>query len=743
MVRGQANQSSVFGTPGDRPFSHRRSVGQENRAKLSAQPRSIPQEQPTQPSPNLSSTSSEDAAAVDDLQALPEDPAAIAPTPLDEDAAKDEDLLAFAESLVLPNWVVKPTLPKVTLPRSKSGRWAVICLAALGLFGGIGISAYFWLAGLPPLPDCTATTPLSPDAHRLYCAQEAARSGKLEDLQAGLNLVKNWSPSHPLYRDAQASLTKWSKLVMLIAHDRMNQNDFKGALDALNQIPSNSSVYPEAQETLAAWEAEWQKGETLYAKAMEAIKQQDWSSAFGYVTELGYVDHDYWRLQQADLLSSQILVQKESQEALKQAKKLAKKLTPEQLGEAIELLQTVAPNTEAWAQAQQLSTEWSQFLAQTALQYWREGNPAMAQELSQQIPITTDLPADAKDLVKFSHAQKLVEDSLIEAKLSGKQVWALLEATTAAKQIQPNSPVYSEAQAKLQNWQAQLQDLQQLQFANWMAELGQKPTLEYAIAEAQHISSDRQRYPQAQSLIQEWQGRIQQLEDLPFLQRAQQFAASQTIEDLQLAIAQAQVIPSQRSLWTQVQAQVTVWQNQIEKIEDQPMLDRAQKLAKANKLEEAIAAASEIHPDRSLYAQAQAAIEGWKEKMRAALLAEDEAVLTRARNYASQSQLTDAIAAAAQITPGRPLYLEAQAAIGDWLRERDGALKTEDSAHGSMEPAAGDLPIDPTSDPAAINSAGTDNSTPDASAEAGMSTAPGDANGDFGSEPSAATAEQQ
>lgn len=580
------------------------------------------------------------------------------------------------------------------LPPTRSWRWSVICLGILGLFGGIGLSAYIWLAGLPPLPDCEATTPLSPDAHRLYCAQETARSGKLEDLQAGIALVKNWSPDHPLYRDAQASLTKWSRLVLLIARDKMQHNDFAGAAAAISQIPAASPVYAEAQQTLNRWQAEWQKGEALYAQAMEAVQQQNWGVAFGYVSELGNVDHDYWRLEQADRLANQILVQKESQEALKQAKKLAKRLAPEHMGAAIEQLQAVAPETQAWAEAQQLLTEWSQFLSRTALQYWREGNPAMAQELARQIPLNPALPSDAQDLVRFSHAQQLVADSQMEAKVSWKQVWQLTEATTALKQIQSSSPLYSEAQTKLQDWQDQLQDLQQLQMATWWADLGQKPALQQAIAAAQQISSDRPRYTQAQNLVDLWQSRVERIEDLPFLLRAQQFAAPETVENLQLAIAQASVVPSHRGLWTEVQAQITAWTFQIERIEDLPILERAQSLAKANKLEEAIAAAAEIRPERSLYAEAQAAITSWTEKIRAALVAEDQSILDRARQNAAQSHLTEAIAAAAEITPGRPLYLEAQAAIGAWLRERDGSLKS-DSADLELEP---DSAVEPALD---------------------------------------------
>jgi hypothetical protein len=623
-------------------------------------------------------------------------PAALTPEP------SLNQLLPHELPLEKPDFPPSPTQVKPFRPQ-KNWRWPALYGGSLAVFGGISLIAYLWLANLPPLPNCQTTTPLSSDAHRLYCAQEAARSGKLSDLTAGIAIVKDWSPDHALYRDGQHALSKWSKLVMQHAREKMHHDDFKGAIDALNQIPKTSPVYAEAQEMMAAWKNQWQSGEAIYAKAQEAIKQQDWRGAFNQVTELGYLEHDYWRLQQADQLSKEILVQKKSREALTQAQKLAKKLMPEQMGEAIQLLQGVAPETAAWAEAQTLQATWSQNLLKIALLHWQEGNTSGAIQLAQQVPLHLGSSTNAEDLVKYSHAHRLVADSAIEAKLSWRQLWSLLEATTAVQQIQPDSPVYAEAQAKLQDWQAQFEDLQKLQMANLMADWGQKPALESAIAKAKQIAPDRQRYQQAQTLITGWLQQIEQIEDSPYLKLAQQFAAANTVPSLQLAIGQAQVIPTHRSLWTEAQSQIQSWQQQIERIEDQPIMDQANRLAATQKFDEAIAAIAEIRPERALYPEAQAAILLWKEKIRAIQVAADRAILERAFNAAGSSQLTDAIATAAQIAPGRPLYLEAQAAIGAWLRERDGHSKSDIvEPEPSAEPSGGES-IDAT-EPSTIES---------------------------------------
>ena len=617
----------------------------------------------------------------------------------------------------------------------KLWKWQFVWVGVLGLFAGTGLGAYLWLAGLPPLPDCRSITPLSPDANRLYCAQETARSGKLDDLITGIHLVKDWSPSHPLYRNSQQALAKWSRLVMLAARDKIQQNDLKGATEAINQIPATSPAYAEAQKALGEWKTQWQKGEALYAQAIEAMNQQNWKLAFDQVTELGYLDYDYWRLTQADRLSKQISVQKSAQESLQQAKKLATKLNPDEMGAAIELLQAVAPETAAWEESQSLLANWGQALLKIALQHWQDGDEAGAVQMAAQVPMNLEIAADASDLVTFSHAQRLVEEnnpapnstnpleSAIAGNLVWKQIWSLMESTTAVRQIQPGSPVYAAAQLKLQDWQTQLRDLQQLQFAQTVAGFGQRPALDYAVEQVSQIPTDHSRYGQAQQLAASWNQRIQQLEDLPYLRLAQQFAASQTVSGLQLAIAQARVIPNSRVIWAEAQAQVLAWQQQIERLEDQPLLDQAQNLAKANKLDEAIGKAAEIRPERALYSQAQAAIETWKEKIRATLLAEDQAILDQARNAAGSGDLTEGIATAAQLSPGRPLYLEAQSLIGAWLRERDGDPKqpTADSNSPLAQDSAASVSPETSSE---VSSETSSETTPEASSDSSGTSAP-------------------
>ncbi|HEY9882645.1 MAG TPA: hypothetical protein V6C98_03445, partial [Thermosynechococcaceae cyanobacterium] len=86
----------------------------------------------------------------------------------------------------------------------------LVWLCLLAFCGGTGVAAFLWLTTLPPVPNCQIMPSPASDSEQLYCAEQAARSGKVEALLAGLALVKNWSPDHPLRHRANRDVTEWS-----------------------------------------------------------------------------------------------------------------------------------------------------------------------------------------------------------------------------------------------------------------------------------------------------------------------------------------------------------------------------------------------------------------------------------------------------------------------------------------------------------------------------------------------------
>lgn len=503
----------------------------------------------------------------------------------------------------------------LTPGRSWSPQWLLIQLGVCVSLGGLAALAFLSLTALPPATDCKAISPLSPDVDRLHCAQIAAESGKLPEIVAGLKLVENWTPDHPLYSQAQQWIGKWSEATLIAAHEKMRQSDLKGAVNLANQIPPSSPTYKEAQATIAKWKNQWQAGQAVYNEARVAIKKQNWEQAYAKMRELNEMNSDYWRVQQSAALSQQILLEKQARSSLVKARQMAATKQPEQLGQAIALVSQINHKTFAWSEIQTELNRWSETLLKVGLQQWQARQVEQAIALADKVSLNPNLSWEAKNLIALSQARKLAMAGDSNWQVTGKQFWNLLGAIATAYQIKPESRFYTQAQSSLTSWKAQLQDVTQLQLAQLTAGLSQREALEMAIAQAKQVELKRPRRLQAQTLIAHWTNEIERQEDRPILEAAQRLAEPGTIPDLRAAIAEANRIPTGRVLRGEAQGLAYGWRRQIEVLEDKPLLNLARLQASQGQLESAIRTASVIRPGRALYWQAQAAIGDWQSEI--------------------------------------------------------------------------------------------------------------------------------
>ncbi|NJR40697.1 MAG: hypothetical protein HC781_20025 [Leptolyngbyaceae cyanobacterium CSU_1_4] len=286
------------------------------------------------------------------------------------------------------------------------------------------------------------------------------------------------------------------------------------------------------------------------------------------------------------------------------------------------------------------------------------------------IPPAGNPAPEVQDLVRFGNAYKMVDSTESLWVPTGAQIWNLMEAIAAIKQVKSTSPFYPQAQAYLKDWQTSLKDMVQVKYATLAAGMGQHSTLKLAIAQAKQVPLGHVRRMQAQTLIAYWAEEVQRIEDEPLLVRAKDLAKSGKISDLKLAIAQARQIQLGRALRGSAQDWIATWRDQIEVLEDQPILTQARAFGRQGKLSEAIDAASRIKTKRALYPEAQAAILDWRaEQIRIAQIAQDQPILNQARAMALSGNLRGAIDVASQIGSGRALYYEAQGSIGRWQEE--------------------------------------------------------------------------
>ena len=82
-----------------------------------------------------------------------------------------------------------------------------------------------------------------------------------------------------------------------------------------------------------------------------------------------------------------------------------------------------------------------------------------------------------------------------------------------------------------------------------------------AIAEANLIASSSPLYSEAQGYVRTWRGNIQRVEDRPILDEAESFA---NIDNYPAAIETAQRISAGRSLYSEAQSKIALWQQEID-----------------------------------------------------------------------------------------------------------------------------------------------------------------------------------
>uniref|UniRef100_A0ACD5GRB3 Uncharacterized protein n=1 Tax=Desertifilum tharense IPPAS B-1220 TaxID=1781255 RepID=A0ACD5GRB3_9CYAN len=334
------------------------------------------------------------------------------------------------------------------------------------------------------------------------------------------------------------------------------------------------------------------------------------------------------------------------------------------LKEAMDLARQVELKSFARPDAQAEIARWSRALLKIADERLAARDLEGAIAAANTVPPDSSLSKEAEDFAILSRATAMSwKDNLM----------MLLEAQAIVGEIQPDRPLYERAQAQIQTWQASIQDLLQIQVASAVASVGQPLTFRLADELAQMVAQDRPRRIEAQTKIASWRKEIQSIQDRPFIIRARQIAQTESIEGLKAAIAEASRVEIGRPRRIEAQTLIAQWNKKIEVLEDQPILNEARSVANSGNLAQAITVAQRIQPGRVLYTEAQDAIYGWTIQIQ---VAEDRAILNDASYLASIGQYSEAIRTASRIRWGRPLYDEAQGSIARWTVRTQCPLRT-------------------------------------------------------------------
>lgn len=398
------------------------------------------------------------------------------------------------------------------------------------------------------------------DGSKIDKAKGLADKGGLTNLLAAIKLVEEIKPKSHLYGKAQELIKEFGRNMLDLAESALDRRNYNEALKITGQIPDKAGLQEEVRDF------------NLIAEA----QSQAWGGTI------------------ADLEAAIVAVQR------------------------------IKPDRPLYGKAQQFISTWQ---------------------------------LEIQDVAVLDRARQLAQAGTTDD---------LRAAIAEAQSIPFGNPRRTEAEKEINRWQAQIEtseDQPYLDQAEQLASAGDINSLQSAINEASRIRPGRALYDKASSRIDQWTVQIQRAQDQPQLDRARQLANA---GDLEGAIAAARQIGSGRALYDDAQAEIDDWSSELEQYQDRPYLDQARQLASQGNIGEAIAVAERIGADRSLFDEAQAEIKKWRNQFQG----QDQ--LRQALNAATigtPAMLNAAIEIATQIPADNPSRGEAEQLIEQWSYE--------------------------------------------------------------------------
>ncbi|MEO0966945.1 MAG: chromosome segregation ATPase [Cyanobacteria bacterium J06639_18] len=533
--------------------------------------------------------------------------------------------------------------------------WAVLLTFVPGT---IAFMAMSMLLKLPSAPNCPSIFwPLASASVRIHCAQIAASKNTVNDLLQAISLVKHLPQNHPLRSEVETSLKLWSQEILELADESFQEGKIEQAIATARRIPDDMPAYKLVENKIADWRSTWSDANDIYKNTEDHLREARWQQAFMSAAKLLRLNNRYWTTIKYDELNNIITKSREDGTKLAQAEDAAKGKSVDKILQAIETAQAIEKDSYIYKKAQEVIPKFGRRILELAEAKIEQKDADEAIYIAQKIPEIPDLQTEVEDFIALADARR----SAWTGSVSGLEL-----AISQAQQIDSSRSNYQEAQQLISRWQLEIEDVGRLEKARTLALQGTLVDLNAAIAEAQLIPTSNPRSREARREINNWRSRVQTIEDRPYLDRADQLAILQDINSLQAAIAEASQIRRGRALYPEARRKVRKWESKVQRIQDQPYLDRARAVARNGNLTEAINIAQQIGRGRALSGEAQRYIVGWRREIQARdNWQQAKAIAQRG----TANSLSQAIRIARRIPRTSFLRTDANPAIEQWSRQ--------------------------------------------------------------------------
>jgi len=546
--------------------------------------------------------------------------------------------------------------------------WRFWAVITTGLALSIGTVAAVALLRTPAEPRCDRVFwPLAPASLRLHCAQVSANQQTLESLLAAIQLVNQLPENHPLRPEINRLVEVWSKNIFDLTEEAYQDGRLKRAIYFARQIPQTTKVWLQVNPQIKQWQQTWAKAEAIDRRVEALLQRLNWRQAFWEAVRLTWLGNHYWKGVRFEVLSQRIMQAQEDESTLAKAQQLARNGDLESLLKALKLTQEIGPGSYFRQSAQKAIAGISGQMLSLAAAFLDRQDLQGAMTAAQAIPETVPLWHQAQDFIVLAYAQSWTWSDT---------VMGLEEAIQKARTLGKQRPLYARAQDFIARWQLEREALLVLNQAQDLAIGGGVENLNAAIARASEVPSNNPRWPNVQQQIGQWQRQVETLQDQPILDRAQELTWSGEISDLRAAIQVASQIGAGRALYPEAQTRIQDWQEQVQFALNPPPMPSP--TADADRqAQQLIQEARQVAKRGSFQALASAIeiinqISDVSVSRGDADLAIDQwsqAILEIARKQA-QDNPTAAIAIAEQIPSSTGAYAEAQYLIREWQAQR-------------------------------------------------------------------------
>ncbi len=536
-----------------------------------------------------------------------------------------------------------------------SKKWQFWLVVSLMLSVGMGFVAISSLLNLTSQSNCSKIFwPTASANDRFFCAQEAASKRTVDDLLRAIELVNALPQDHPMRPRINGQIEQWAQDMLRLGNSSFQEGKLQEAIAIARKVPQNVPAYPMVEKQIEKWQSSWKDAEKIYRTAENHLQKEEWVLAFREATLLLDTGNTFWESTKYEQLTKAIQATKAEGNKLIKARNKAEDGGVDNLVTGIKLAQGIDQKSYLYQAANKLIGELSKKIFDIAQKRLESGDWQQSIAIANKIPDGGNLQEQVKDLNELANAT---------GQASTGQIDGLSKAIASAQKLDSNRPFYKKSQDLITRWQQEIADVKTLDLAGKLAAPGGVKDLRAAIAQLQTVPESNPRSTEARSQISRFSRQIEQIEDSPFLQKANDLANTGDPNALEAAVDQARRIGQGRALYGEAQTKIQAWVERRQRLQDQPFLDKAQQLAASGNLAGAIDMARRIRPGRALYDQARSSIRTWD------VQSQSEQGLQSARQAAqagTADALETAISLARQVPDSSSLRSQASQAIEEW-----------------------------------------------------------------------------